>query len=122
MPERAPCASRMCSFVQDSDGLHYQVGNEFRRYADVIRYLSLVLLCATAWTQSREAIEAQMKSVARQREAVAKYRAPQALAETAVCERMPEETVVPMIESAARAQQLPAKLVRAVVARESAFR
>ena len=88
----------------------------------MIRYLAM-LAAVVAWGQSRESIEAQMKSVARQREAVQQYRAREPGAETApVCDPLPEDTVAPMIESAATAQKLPAKLLRGVIAQESGFR
>jgi hypothetical protein len=88
----------------------------------VIRYLA-ILTAAAAWGQSRESIEAQMKSVALQRETIGQYRA-QGTADDApaVCEPLSEETVAPLIESAARAQKLPAKLLRSVIVQESAFR
>jgi soluble lytic murein transglycosylase-like protein len=88
----------------------------------VIRYLA-ILAAGAAWGQSRESIEAQMKSVARQREAVHQYRAREPAGEPApACEPLPEETVAPMIESAATAQKLPPKLLRGVIAQESGFR
>src|SRR5215208_6590429 len=73
--------------------------------------------------QTRESIEAQLKSVARQREAVAQFGSRQPAAGPALeCEPLPEEKVAPLIESAAKAQRLPPKLLRSVAARESAFR
>jgi soluble lytic murein transglycosylase-like protein len=76
-----------------------------------------------AWGQSRESIEAQMKYVARQREAVQHHRAREPVGEAApVCEPLPADTVAPMIETAAIAQKLPAKLLRGVIAQESGFR
>jgi soluble lytic murein transglycosylase-like protein len=88
----------------------------------VIRYLA-ILAAAAAWGQSRESIEAQLKSVARQREAVRQHRTLETADEAApVCEPLPEETVAPMIESAAKAQKLPPKLLRSVIAQESGFR
>jgi soluble lytic murein transglycosylase-like protein len=90
----------------------------------VIRILALGCACAAAWGQSSEAIEAQRKSVALQREMVARYQAAEPLDQPAepVCQPLPEETVGPMIDAAAQGQQLPAKLIRAVAARESGFR
>jgi soluble lytic murein transglycosylase-like protein len=88
----------------------------------VIRYLA-ILAAAAAWGQSRESIEAQMKSVARQREAVRQHSALEPAEEAPPgCEPLPDETVAPMIESAAKAQKLPAKLLRSVIAQESGFR
>jgi soluble lytic murein transglycosylase-like protein len=88
----------------------------------VIRYLA-ILTAAAAWGQSRESIEAQMKSVALQRETIAQYRARGTADDApAVCEPLPEDTVAPLIEGAAKAQKLPAKLLRSVIAQESAFR
>jgi soluble lytic murein transglycosylase-like protein len=88
----------------------------------VIRYLA-ILAAAAAWGQSRESIEAQLESVARQREAIRQLRAFETADDPAlVCEPMPDETVAPMIESAAKAQKLPPKLLRSVIAQESGFR
>ncbi len=88
----------------------------------MIRYLAILAACA-AWGQSRESIEAQRKSVALQREIAARYRGVEEEAEAApACERLAEDTVAPMIESAAKTQKLPAKLLRAVVEQESGFR
>jgi soluble lytic murein transglycosylase-like protein len=87
----------------------------------VIRYLA-ILAAAAAWGQSRESIEAQLKSVARQREAIRQLRAFETNDAPLVCEPMPDETVAPMIESAAKAQKLPPKLLRSVIAQESGFR
>lgn len=88
----------------------------------MIRYLA-ILAAWTAWGQSRESIEAQMKSVARQREAVQQYRALVPTPEAAPdCEALPDEMVAPMIESAAKAHRLPPKLLRSVIAQESGFR
>jgi soluble lytic murein transglycosylase-like protein len=79
---------------------------------------------ALAWGQSRESMEAQRKSVEKQREAVQRYRAPEASADAPapVCDPLPEAEIAPIIENAAKAQQLPPKLIRAVAAHESAFR
>jgi soluble lytic murein transglycosylase-like protein len=90
----------------------------------VIRILALGCACAAAWGQSSESIEAQKRSVALQREIVARYHAPEPADVPAdpVCEPLAEETVGPMIDAAAQSQQLPAKLIRAVAARESGFR
>ena len=88
----------------------------------MIRYLA-ILAATAAWGQSRESIEAQTKSVARQREAVRQHR-PLDTADEAppICEPMPDDTLTPMIESAAKAQKLPPKLLRSVIAQESGFR
>jgi soluble lytic murein transglycosylase-like protein len=88
----------------------------------VIRYLAILAACA-AWGQSRESIEAQMKSVARQREGIAQFRAREPVLEAAQeCEPMPEQEVATIVEGAAKARQLPPKLLRAVIAQESGFR
>jgi soluble lytic murein transglycosylase-like protein len=98
----------------------------------VIRYLTLFAACI-CWGQTAESIEAQRKSVQRQRDAVKVYAAPPVRAAVAApelarfgepqaCEPLDEETVAPMIEAAAQAQRLPAKLLHAITARESGFR
>src|SRR4051794_13797308 len=89
-----------------------------------VRRSVIFLLPVMAWAQSRESIDAQRQSVAKQREAVARYRGPDAAVEAPapVCEPIPDAELTPMIESAAKTQQLPPKLVRAVAAQESAFR
>lgn len=81
----------------------------------------LLLLAWTAWGQSRESIDQQLQSVARQREAI---RRTAAAAEpiAGTCDTMPDEIVTPILEKAARAQQLPARLLKEVVAQESGFR
>jgi soluble lytic murein transglycosylase-like protein len=84
----------------------------------------LLILSATAWAQSRESLEAQRKSVQQQRETVARYRAsavPPVNPEP-TCEPMPETEIGPIIETAAKAHQLPPRLVRAVATQESALR
>src|SRR5689334_16433873 len=89
-----------------------------------VKAIVSILLAASAWSQSREAIEAQRQSVAKQREAVARYRARDDTAEppAPACEPIADTELAPLIESAAKAQQLPPKLVRAVAAQESGFR
>src|SRR3954466_11711712 len=89
-----------------------------------MRWLPILLACC-AFCQSRESIDKQLESVARQREAIRRASAaPDSPAEDAApaCATMPDETVTPLIESAAKVQQLPAKLLRAVAAQESGFR
>jgi soluble lytic murein transglycosylase-like protein len=87
----------------------------------------LVFLAVSAWGQSRESIEKQLKSVAQQREAIRRTHAADpplspADIEPPSCEPLPENEVSPMIETAAKHQQLPPKLLRAVIAQESGFR
>lgn len=85
--------------------------------------LGIIFVAALSFAQTRESIEAQMKAVEQQRESVRKMlpplRTPQASAD---CDALPEETVAPLIESAAKERKLPAKLVRAVAERESGLR
>lgn len=85
---------------------------------------SFFLLASAAGAQTGPSIQTQMASVARQREAV---RAQIRLAvpgardvSHADCEPISETD--PILDRAAEAQQLPPKLVRAVVSQESAFR
>jgi hypothetical protein len=82
--------------------------------------LVCLLIGCLAFGQSRDSIEKQLKSVEQQREAIRKM-APvrQAVPD---CPPMPEEEFAPIIEDAAKAQHLPAKLLRAVAEQESAFR
>src|SRR5690349_1502800 len=91
-----------------------------------MRYL-VVLLAVSAWGQSRESIEKQLKSVAQQREAIRRTHAADpplspADIEPPSCEPLPDGQVSRMIETAAKHQQLPPKLLRAVIAQESGFR
>src|ERR1044071_1198918 len=81
---------------------------------------SWVLLGWALCAQTRESIEKQMQSVALQREAVRKQSGA-AVAVKPDCEPMEEAEVAPLIDNAAKAQALPAKLVRAVIAQESGF-
>jgi len=88
----------------------------------------LLLFALSAWGQSRESIEKQLNSVARQREAIRQVSAvpsrenpaPEEAAQS--CPTISEDEVVPILESAAKAQRLPPKLLRAVIAQESGFR
>jgi soluble lytic murein transglycosylase-like protein len=80
----------------------------------------LVLIAWAVSAQSRESIAKQLESVARQREAIRRSAAPESTPPE--CDVMPEADIAPILESAAKAQQLPAKLLRAVVAQESGFR
>jgi soluble lytic murein transglycosylase-like protein len=93
----------------------------------IVRSVKIWLLffgAILAAAQSRDSIDAQKKSVERQREAVARFRAPAAPPQSPepACDPLPEAEIAPLIDKAAGAQQLPAKLLRAVAARESAFR
>jgi len=88
-----------------------------------MRWIALFLATA-AWAQTNSAIEAQLQSAARQRESVRRQIAssvPQA-APVSACDPLAAEDVAPIVESAAKAQELPAKLVRAVIAQESGFK
>ena len=88
----------------------------------------LLLLAVAAWGQSRESIEKQLSSVARQRDAIRQVSAVpsrenpplEEIAQT--CSMISEDDVAPILASAAKAQQLPPKLLRAVIAQESGFR
>ena len=88
----------------------------------------LLLIVWPAWGQSRESIDQQLNSIARQREALrqvplVRARLNPALDEkTEMCPAMPEEALAPVLESAAKAQRLPARLLHAVIAQESGFR
>src|SRR5437868_12175233 len=88
----------------------------------------LLLLAWAAWGQSRESIEKQLNSVARQRETIRQavaVRVPEnSPSEDAAqeCATMPPEKVSPLVESAAKAQRLPAKLLQAVIEQDSGFR
>ena len=80
----------------------------------------------------RAAIEKQRASIALQREAIRKQAAsaavwlmpwdPAPAMGEPVCDAVPEEVVAPLIESAAKAQQVEPKLLHAVIEQESAFR
>jgi soluble lytic murein transglycosylase-like protein len=78
----------------------------------------------------RAAAEKQRAAAAIQRESVRKQaqnagvRAPEAAAFPAppACEPIPEPEVAPLVEAAAKAQDLPSKLLRAVIEQESAWR
>jgi soluble lytic murein transglycosylase-like protein len=88
----------------------------------VIRYL-LVLAASAAWGQSRESIEAQRKSVQVQRETLLLYRTPEpSPVEPPDCDPLPDAKIDPILETAAKAQKLPAKLLRSVAAQESGLR
>src|SRR5262249_50626248 len=81
----------------------------------------------TAAEQQKAAVLQQRESIRRQREAAGP--SPTAVTTTAPppssdasCEPIPEETVAPLIEDAAKAQEVQPKLLRAIIAQESAFR
>jgi soluble lytic murein transglycosylase-like protein len=86
------------------------------------------LLClfigVAAFAQTRDAIEKQLQSVAQQRELTRAMLPPLRAPGPAppACDPMPDDQVTPLIESAAKERQLPAKLLRAVIEQESAFR
>jgi hypothetical protein len=80
----------------------------------------LLLLASAAWAQSSAAIQAQLESVARQRESV--RRQVTATVPVTGCDPLAPQEMAPIVESAAKAQDVPAKLVRAVIAQESGFR
>ncbi len=83
--------------------------------------LALLLTAAAAFAQTRDSIEKQLQSIGQQRDAVRSMLPPLLTAEPA-CDPLPEEQAGPLIEAAAKAHQLPAKLLRAVVEQESGFR
>jgi soluble lytic murein transglycosylase-like protein len=80
------------------------------------------LIGIAAFAQTRDAIEKQLKSVAQQREMVRGMLPPLRAPAAPDCDPVPEKEVSPLIESAAKARQLPASLLRAVIERESGFR
>jgi soluble lytic murein transglycosylase-like protein len=90
----------------------------------------LVLIASSALAQNNRnalqaAMEKQRAAAAIQRESVRKQRESTALAPLLAesdCEVIGDSAVNPVIEAAAKAQELQAKLVRAVIQQESAFR
>jgi soluble lytic murein transglycosylase-like protein len=83
--------------------------------------LLCILFAVAAFAQTRESIEKQLQSVEQQRVAVAKMWPEPELA-VAVCDPAPEDQIAPLIDSAVRAQALPANLIRAVIEQESGLR
>ncbi len=83
--------------------------------------LLFLFIGALASGQTRDSIEKQRKSVQQQRESLHKMGLFSWGAEP-VCDPVPEEQVAPLIDQAAKAQQLPSKLISAVIAQESGFR
>lgn len=84
---------------------------------------ALFLVSTVAWAQASASIQAQLASIARQKAALRAQAASAVPAAPAPdCEPIAEDVVAPVVEGAAKAQKLPPKLVRAVIARESAFR
>jgi Transglycosylase SLT domain len=81
-----------------------------------------VLLAWPLWAQTRESIDKQLQSVARQRESLRQQLGAAVPGAPPECEPMEEEQVEPLMDAAAKAQALPVKLLRAVIAQESAFR
>lgn len=68
-------------------------------------------------------LEAQRQSVARQEQAAARFAPPSLPAFAApACDPMPAAQVEPLLESAARREDLPVGLLRAVARQESGFR
>jgi len=94
----------------------------FRNSADtqLVKLLCL-LLPVLAFTQTREAVEKQLKSVQQQRESLRKMGLLAHETEPD-CGPLLEEQVAPLIDEAAKAQRLPSKLIRAVIAQESGYR
>jgi soluble lytic murein transglycosylase-like protein len=82
-----------------------------------------LLLAWPVCAQTSDSIEKQLQSVARQRESLGRQSgaAVPAPAPAVECEPLEEEKVGPLIDAAAKAQALPAKLLRAVIDRESGF-
>lgn len=96
-----------------------------------MRYLGL-LAATVAFAQDpmREAIEKQQAAIAQQRESIRKQAASAAVwlvpwdpapAVAPTCEPVPDTVADPLIDSAAKAEKLEPKLIRAVIERESAF-
>ncbi len=79
------------------------------------------MLAVSAFAQTRDAISKQLKSIEQQRESLRKMGLfPRE--EAPVCDPVPEGQVAPLIDQAAKAQQLPSKLISAVIAQESGYR
>jgi len=83
-------------------------------------------LPSAALLQQRAAIAQQRASVRKQAENVSLWMLPWSdvsrAADPPLCDPIADDVVTPMIESAAKAQNVEPKLIRAVVERESAFR
>jgi len=75
----------------------------------------VLFLATAAWGQTSASIQAQLDSVARQRASVRRQ-------VSDGCDPLSPVDVTPIVENAAKAQELPAKLVRAVIAQESGFK
>src|SRR5947209_8342184 len=84
-----------------------------------MRYGLLLLACLLS-AQTRDSIELQRQSVARQREAV-RQQTGAAVPVQADCEAIEEDKAGALVETAAKAQNLPAKLLQAVIGQESGF-
>jgi soluble lytic murein transglycosylase-like protein len=80
------------------------------------------LIGVVASAQTRDSIEKQLKSGEQQRETIRKTMPVLPALAAPSCDPLPDEKVMPLIESAAKARQLPVKLLRAVTERESGFR
>ncbi len=79
------------------------------------------MLAVSAFAQTRDAIAKQLKSIQQQRESLRKMGLfPQDA--SPACDPVPEDQVAPLIDQAAKAQQLPSKLINAVIAQESGYR
>src|SRR5579884_1843036 len=90
-----------------------------------MRLACLLLTGAAALAQDKASIEKQLQSIEQQRESIRKMMPiPQHPVAAALpdCDPLPDEQVKPIVESAARARQLPEKLLRAVIEQESGFR
>ena len=96
-------------------------------YFSVMAAVAILAQGAPQTTLARQqaALAAQRESVRRQAAAAGAWLVPWSsvtpMAEPA-CDPAPEAVVAPLIESAAKAQQLDPKLLRAVIEQESAFR
>jgi soluble lytic murein transglycosylase-like protein len=84
--------------------------------------LVCLLIGVAAYAQTRDSIEKQLKSVEQQRETIRQTMPVLPSLAGPSCDPLPDEKVSPLIESAAKARQLPVKLLRAVIERESGFR
>jgi len=84
----------------------------------------LILLAWSALCQT--AVEKQLAAVALQRETIRKQAESMKLvpliAAQPDCAAIPEDVIAPLIEGAAKAQELQPKLLRAVIAQESGFK
>ena len=84
-------------------------------------------MAQTPGEQQRASIERQREAIRKQAETLGLWRlpwsdGPPAAVATAACDPLADEVVSPLIESAAKTQQIDPKLVRAVIEQESGVR